>query len=70
MKLDDLVKQRGEWLKGEGPNADIVLVNHQNGNDEFVLVVFFFGETGEPVIFQVLGIVVDGSGFSADVEPG
>ena len=25
MKLNDLVKQRGEWLKGEGPNADIVI---------------------------------------------
>jgi len=25
MKIDDLVKQTGEWLKGEGPNADIVI---------------------------------------------
>src|SRR3989338_7184828 len=25
MKLDDLVKHAGEWLKGEGPNADIVI---------------------------------------------
>ncbi len=25
MKLNDLVKRTGEWLKGEGPNADIVI---------------------------------------------
>lgn len=25
MKLNDLVNQAGEWLKGEGPNADIVM---------------------------------------------
>jgi len=25
MKIDDLVKQTGEWLKGEGPHADIVI---------------------------------------------
>ncbi len=25
MKLNDLVKQTGEWLKGEGPNADVVI---------------------------------------------
>lgn len=25
MKINDLIKQTGEWLKGEGPNADIVI---------------------------------------------
>ena len=27
MRIDDLVRQSGEWLNGEGPNADIVISN-------------------------------------------
>ena len=58
MKLNDLVKQTGEWLKGEGPDADIVISSRvrlaRNIKD-----YPFFHWAGKKQKEQVLSIVKD-----------